>query len=65
MARITRIIDSAGIELFRPLIYLIPSELVKERILQVSVDDAANPLSTEYQVLDLESHEFEIIQPLN
>jgi len=62
LARINQIIDTAELFLFRPLIYLIPVQLVDSKIKEVPVDTAANPLSLEYQILDLSENEFEIIE---
>jgi|SRR6185437_3047887 len=61
-ARIIRIIDKATIAEFRPLIYVIPSHLIKDRLKEVEVDLIANPLSIEYQINDLTSEEFDLIE---
>jgi hypothetical protein len=60
--RIIKIIDKATIQDFSPVIYLIPKELVEDRIKSVDVDDMANPLSAEYQIEDLSHSEFELIE---
>ncbi len=62
LALITKIIDTAQISDFRPLLYVIPTALVQGKIRTVSVDKIANPLSIEYQIIDLKSNEFEIIE---
>lgn len=62
LARILAIIDSAEISEFSPMIYLIPTNLVKDKISPVEVKDAANPLSIEFQIFDLKRDEFEIIE---
>ncbi len=60
-ARINKIIDLAPIDQFLPLIYLIPKSCVENRIKLVDVDQSANPLSIEYQIIDLKQNEFEVI----
>ncbi|MBK8520736.1 MAG: hypothetical protein IPL54_07615 [Chitinophagaceae bacterium] len=62
-ARINKIIDSATIEQFYPLLYLIPKTAVEKRVKLVDVNSMANPLSVEYQIEDLIKSEFEIIEP--
>jgi len=59
---IVDMVDKSSIRDFRPLIYLIPKEIVGERLEQVPVDQRANPLSVEYRILDLYNNEFEIIE---
>ena len=61
-ARIVAIVDSAEINEFSPLLYLIPGNNVANKIKSVNVEDAANPLSIEYQIYDLKRDEFEIIE---
>ena len=61
-ARIIKIIDKATIQDFSPVIYLIPKELVKDKVKKVDIDDAANPLSPEYQIEELTHEEFELIE---
>jgi hypothetical protein len=61
-ARILAIVDSAETNEFSPLLYLIPAGEVKDKIKTVKVEDAANPLSTEFQIFDLKRDEFEIIE---
>lgn len=60
--RIIRIIDKATFQDFSPVIYLIPKELVKDKIQLVEIDSAANPMSTEFQIEGLSNTEFELIE---
>lgn len=62
LARINKIIDSATINEFRPLIYVIPHNSIKDKLIHVDVDKTANPLSVEYQITDLLNDEFDIIE---
>jgi hypothetical protein len=64
LVRINKLIDSAKLKDFRPLLYLIPKNLVESKIIEVDIDDKANPLDVEYQIVDLNKNEFEIIQPI-
>lgn len=59
---IMKMIDSSGIDDFRPLVYLIPKVLVDNRLEVVPVDERANPLGVEYKIIDLKRNEFEIIE---
>jgi len=52
-ARISKMIELANIHDFRPLIFLIPAEKVKGKLERIPVDKAANPLSIEYKICDL------------
>ena len=61
-ARILTMIDSASINDFRPLLYLIPKDIVKHKVIEVPVEECANPLSVEYQIENLSSDEFEFIE---
>lgn len=60
--RIIKIIDKASIEDFEPILYLIPENLVSSKLRVVDVEDAANPLSSEFQIEELSKNEFEIIE---
>lgn len=60
-ATINQMIETATISDFRPLIYIIPRALVEKKLRRVPVDQTANPFSVEFQILDLEKTEFEII----
>jgi hypothetical protein len=64
-ARILKIIDLSNINDFRPLIYVIPVYMVKNKVKIVEVDVSANPLSVEYQIFNLTRHEFDIIELRN
>jgi len=60
---IIELIEKSSLSDFRPLIYVINKALITDvRIHKVPVKDAANPLSTEYQIHDLKTKEFEIIK---
>ena len=61
--RINNMVDSATIDQFSPVIYLIPNKELISRIKLVDVAKVANPLSIEYQIEDLKKDEFEIIEP--
>lgn len=61
-ARIISIIDSAELSEFAPLLYLIPEQLVSDKIVAVQIESAANPLSPEFQIHELLRTEFEIIE---
>ncbi len=60
--RIVKIIESALLKDFRPLVYVIPRSKVDAKIVSVDVEDSANPLSIEYQIHDLKSSEFDVIE---
>ena len=62
LARINKIIDSASLKDFRPLIYIIPFSIIQNKLRLVDVELAANPLSIEYQIPELNSAEFDIIE---
>ena len=61
-ARILSIIDSAELNEFVPILYLIPESLVFEKIKSVEIESIANPLSSEFQIQELLRNEFEIIE---
>lgn len=62
-ATITTAINGAVIEHFRPRLYLIPvTDDIQKKLVKVPLINAANPLSTEYQIHDLKGDEFEIIE---
>lgn len=61
-AKINYLIDHARIEDFRPLLYVIPRNVVETKIQKVKVDQQANPLSEEYLIVDLKTHECDIIE---
>ncbi|WP_416864309.1 MAG: hypothetical protein ACMVP2_16885 [Imperialibacter sp.] len=62
LARILKIIDSASINDFRPLVYIIPYSGIRHKVKLVDVDLAANPMSIEFQIPELKSAEFDVIQ---
>jgi hypothetical protein len=59
---INYIIDKSQLDVFRPFMYLIPFEIVKGKIIEVDVMSTANPLSKEYQVVNLLREEFSLIE---
>lgn len=61
LARINYTIDNASLTDFKPILYIIPLSLVKEKLEAVPVSEMANPLSTEYRIKELLYHEFEMI----
>lgn len=61
-ARVIAWIDTATIDKFKPVLYLIPKGIIEPRVIKVPVAEAANPLSTEYQVHDLKKGEFELME---
>lgn len=61
-ARIIQIIEKASIADFRPLVYVIPRSKIGNKIKMVEVEYTANPLSTEYQIHDLQADEFDVIE---
>jgi hypothetical protein len=60
--QIIHIIDRAETVDFTPFIYLIRKDLVESRVKEVDVRETANPFGQEFQIFDLESSEFEIIE---
>jgi hypothetical protein len=62
LADIHWIIDSATIEDFRPLLYVIPQIGVASRLKRVSPKHAANPFSVEYIIEDLKASEFHALE---
>lgn len=60
---IEQIIEGASAKEFEPLLYVIPvNDKLRKRIITVAVGSKANPLSEEYQIVDLTKTEFDIIQ---
>lgn len=55
------LIELAPLEDFKPYIYVIREDMVRDRVRKVPVTETANPLGIEYQIHDLDSGEFEII----
>lgn len=60
--RITEMVEQATIQEFEPKIYVIPADKVASKLILVSVEKSANPLSTEYKIEDLTIGEFDIIE---
>lgn len=63
-ADIMHIIDKAILSDFSPYIYLIRADLVENRIIKAPVKKTANPLGVEYQLHDLHTSEFEVLDVL-
>lgn len=59
--QINAMVDKAGFAQFKPILYIIPSALVKSKLKQVPVEDVANPLGIEFRIEDLIATECEII----
>ena len=64
-ARIIKMIDMSPITDYKPLLYIIPATPILAKIKRVEVEASANPLSVEYQILNLTSDEFDIIELRN
>lgn len=61
LALINTLIDSASFPEFKPLLYLIPKDIVGAKAVRVHSSVAAHPLSEEYIIENLELNEFEVI----
>lgn len=61
-SRILKMIEQSQSQEFRPLVYIISSNLVKDKLITVDVEESANPLSVEYQIHNLLKKEFEIME---
>lgn len=59
--KIRSIVNVAEFKLFFPLIYLIHTGKVKNKIVEVKKEDCASETSIEYKIEDLKKGEFEII----
>jgi hypothetical protein len=55
-------VDKATHIRFRPLLYLIPANMVTGKLKLVPLEETANPLGPEYRIFDLEEGEFEIVE---
>lgn len=56
-------VDNAPTKHYQPYLYIIPAAIIeKERVHHVSPMESARPWSEEYQIKDLASNEFDIIQ---
>ncbi len=61
-ADIASIVDQAEISDFRPLMYIMPFERVKNIVKDVPIADRAHPLSDEYIIESLSKNDFDIIE---
>lgn len=59
--RINKIIDTAVVTDFKPLLYIIPNGLEQNRLKIVPIEETASILSTEYRIEDLKKGEFDVI----
>ncbi|HEY6351300.1 MAG TPA: hypothetical protein VI636_17995 [Candidatus Angelobacter sp.] len=59
---ITTIVESAEVSDFRPLLYIMPFELVQKLLIKVPVADRAHPLSNEFLIDALPRTHFDVIQ---
>lgn len=55
-------VNHAQLSDFRPLLYLIPANLIEKKLNVVSAKQAANPLGPEYRIFDLLDTEFDAIE---
>ncbi len=55
-------VEKASFEDWHPLLYIIPYEEVKGRLITVPPQKRANPMEPEYIIEDLERSEFDIIE---
>ena len=55
------IVDNTPFEYWRPLLYIIPSEFVKDRVDLVPIEKRAG-LGNEYIIKDLKRNEFDIVE---
>jgi hypothetical protein len=60
-AEIIQVVEKAEILDFKPLLYIIPFNLVTELVEEVPVEERAHPLSVEYLIKELPRHLFDII----
>lgn len=60
-AEIIQVVEKAEILDFKPLLYIIPFNLVTELVEEVPVEERAHPLSVEYIIRALPRHLFDII----
>ena len=64
VAEINKLVGTADFRDFRPLLYIIPYELVASRIEVVDIDRRASLYHPEYLITDLPRAEFEVIELL-
>lgn len=55
-------VKNASFEDWHPLLYIIPYEGVKDRLITVPPKNRANPMEPEYIIEDLKRSEFDIIE---
>lgn len=59
--RIQQIVNCADYEAFAPVLYIINTDLVKDRCIEVPPEERASNSSIEYNIIDLSGGEFQII----
>jgi hypothetical protein len=59
---IVEMLDGVGVEDFRPVLYVIPYDRVRDSVRGVSVPERAHPLSVEYRVEELRRDCFDMIE---
>lgn len=60
--RILSIVNSAGVQDFKPLLYIIPFHRVADLLKDVPVTDLAHPLSFEYKIERLPRDNFDVVE---
>lgn len=55
-------VKNAPLTDFRPLLYLIPAQMVEGRVNNVPAKHTANVLGAEYRIFDLQEGEFEVLE---
>lgn len=58
---IEQMVQNASVQEFRPLIYVIPTHLVSDRLGRVAVAERAHPLSVEFVIERLPRTSFDVI----
>ena len=61
-AEIVRIIDRSELRDFRPVLYVIPFDRVRDTVVDVPVQERAHPLSVEYRVERLGRDTFDMLE---
>lgn len=59
---IVNIVERAGTDLFKPLLFVIPYDKVVNELREVAVDQRAHPLSREYIIESLARSNFDVIE---
>lgn len=59
---IASVVERAELRDFRPLLYIIPSSLVTDRICEVPIEERAAPLSLEFLIPELPRDCFDVIE---